>query len=114
MRKFIILIFVISILIPFGLAGGIAWHANKMRATSEEILHQQVIDMVRTTQDTEFIRKLLISHLKSNQTSDKSDLYILKNLTTLLLCVGVLNLGLLLVFLEKKKSKSNGQVDSLR
>jgi hypothetical protein len=112
MRKFIILIFVMSILIPFSLAGGIAWHSNRVRVASEELLYQQVIDMVRTTQDTESIRKLLITHLKSDQTSDKSDLDILKNLSTLLLCVGVLNLGLLLVFLDKKKS--NGQVDSLR
>jgi hypothetical protein len=113
MRKFIILIFLGSILIPFGLAGGIAWHTNKMRAASEELLYQQVIEMVRTTQDTESIRKLLIAHLQSEQTADKSDLGILKNLTTLLLCVGVLNLGLLLIFLDKKK-KSNGQPDSLR
>jgi hypothetical protein len=111
MRKFIILIFLISILIPFGLAGGIAWHSNKMRAASEEMLYQQVIDMVRTTQNTESIRKLLIAHLRSDQMSERSDLGILKNLTTLLLCVGVLNLGLLLVFLDKKK---NGKADTLR
>jgi hypothetical protein len=105
---------VISILIPFVLAGGISWHSNKMQTASEDMLYEQVIEMVRTTQDTESIRKLLISHLKSEQTSEKSDLGILKNLSALLLCVGVLNLGLLMMFLDKKKAKSNGQVDSLR
>jgi hypothetical protein len=103
MKKSMKLLFAISILSPFLMAAGGYWHSSRMQQHFENTPYQEAIKIIRRTDDTESMRKLLIARFESQPEADLSYIEMIKSITELLLGLGIINLCLLMMVLRSRK-----------
>jgi hypothetical protein len=101
MRTSIKLAFAFSTLLSFAMAVLVLHHTYSAESKFQEIPYDAFIEKVRTTDDMESIKRLLIAQLKSERALTRSEIRIFNYMACAILSFGLLNIGIFLLLLEK-------------
>ncbi len=101
MRTSIKLAFAFSTLLSFFMAVMVLRYTYNAESRFHEIPYDAVIEKIRTTDDVESVKHMLIAQLKSERALTQSEVRIFNYMACAILSFGLLNIGIFILLLEK-------------